>query len=438
MADRIVNASFPSGSASTLGGTLILPKSQGIFTLPVASADAVVWLGVDLEALFPGLTYPQFLLVHAAVDTGEDMTEYLSLTSKVTDTASYNVTRDLASAHATDPSWPVETPWILLGANGDKRIEISGNPPKISIIEQGATYDATVNVITFDTYGLALDSDAYAMPTNTIKFGPDTTTLAKGNGKIYHVTDPSTGRARYYLDLAGAKNAGDIYNVASLMFDTDGYFSFSFTDNRNSQAGESPILLNQYGLFLGHADGRPTQLSGPLAFGDFSAQSGQVRLSNAEWVSARNAAGTADVNIARVNAADQVELNLGYTNWTPTITQGVAVSVTVTEAVYSIIGETCHVQVKLAVTGAGTAGQQIVIGGMPTVAQPALFGAGVVAGTAHVLDSGTTNHTGDLMATSATQFKILVDENDDYLGATPSFALASGDTIGFSATYRVI
>lgn len=124
-----------------------------------------------------------------------------------------------------------------------------------------------------------------------------------------------------------------------------------------------------------------------------------------------------------------------YQNWTPTVTQGVAVSVTVTEAVYSIIGKTCHVQVQLTITSAGTSGQVIFIGGLPIAARPVIYGSEAAVGTGFVTDTGTLLYVGTVRANAATTF--IFQDNNTALVVGLGFALANGDKIGFNATYRV-
>lgn len=137
-------------------------------------------------------------------------------------------------------------------------------------------------------------------------------------------------------------------------------------------------------------------------------------------------------------AANPVWASLAeWTDWTPTVTQSGAVTVTVTEAKYSIIGDVCHIYAKLAVTGTGTANNAIVIGGQPAAAQPAV--TGITPGTGTVSDSGIGTYPGLLQLVGATDFRLLDTTGAayDYIGISPNFALANGDTIEFSATYRV-
>lgn len=126
-----------------------------------------------------------------------------------------------------------------------------------------------------------------------------------------------------------------------------------------------------------------------------------------------------------------------WVNWTPTVTQGVAVAVTVTEAKYCIIGKIGTAYCKLAVTGAGTSGGGITVSGQPAAMQPALVGDNTVIGTGMVLKSGVANYVGAVVPISATQWKLLAHAQGDYVGSQPTFALANGDKIAFTATFRV-
>ncbi len=125
-----------------------------------------------------------------------------------------------------------------------------------------------------------------------------------------------------------------------------------------------------------------------------------------------------------------------YTDWTPTVDQGGAVNVTVDEAKYALIGKICHVQAKLTVTGAGTGGNSIIIGGQPAAIQPALT-SGAPAGTGIVVDTGTASYPGILSIVGATTWYIIDAGTRNYVGLNPNIALGNTDVILFSAVYRV-
>lgn len=127
-----------------------------------------------------------------------------------------------------------------------------------------------------------------------------------------------------------------------------------------------------------------------------------------------------------------------WVDWTPTVTQGVGVAVTVAEAKYCIMGKVCHINALLAVTSGGTSGGHIIIGSIPLAAQPAMppSGNSPPFGNGHV-SSGGTNYLGMVYASAATQFRMWDPGTRAIVGSNPAFALANGNTINFTAAYRV-
>jgi len=123
-----------------------------------------------------------------------------------------------------------------------------------------------------------------------------------------------------------------------------------------------------------------------------------------------------------------------WQDWTPTVTQSGSVSVTVTQGRYMTIGDTAIVQVSLSVTGTGTAGNAVVIGGQPAAIQSA--NNAVVLGHAWISDISSANYAGVLVAIGATDWRVVCHTEADYAGTDPSFALASGDAIRFHAAYE--
>jgi hypothetical protein len=124
-----------------------------------------------------------------------------------------------------------------------------------------------------------------------------------------------------------------------------------------------------------------------------------------------------------------------YTDWTPTVTQSGSVAVTVNEAKYSLVGKVCHIYAKLTVTGSGTITNAIVIGGLPV--DSADTNVDSCKGSFMLKDIAAAYYVGSLVIASASTCKLLTDGSGDYVGITPNFALASGDLISLSATYRV-
>lgn len=128
------------------------------------------------------------------------------------------------------------------------------------------------------------------------------------------------------------------------------------------------------------------------------------------------------------------------TSWTPTVTQSGSVTVTVSYAKYSIVGNVAVVRARLAVTGSGTIGNTIVIAGIPAAIASidtdtyAVIGTGFIANTT----AGTIHYHGALVAQGANDWRIITDGSNSYLGINPSFALASGHTIALQAAYFIV
>ena len=132
------------------------------------------------------------------------------------------------------------------------------------------------------------------------------------------------------------------------------------------------------------------------------------------------------------------------TDWTPTVTQSGAVTVTENWAVYSRFGRWIHAQFHVSCTASGTAGSAIIIGGLPATAAGA--GIGVLhLGVGAFVDASDTNRTYPFAFNleSSTTLSLHKDSTigdiQPRLGETGNdafaLALASGDTIGGTFSY---
>lgn len=139
----------------------------------------------------------------------------------------------------------------------------------------------------------------------------------------------------------------------------------------------------------------------------------------------------------RVLRLEALEVGGVWTNWTPTIDQAGAVACTVTEAKYSRIGKVVHAYAVLAVTAAGTANNNIVIGGIPSAVGITL--AACCVGSFVLIDSGgnTPYRVGAVYTASVSTVLLIVDAATAPVGQDPNFALANGDAITFTITYRI-
>lgn len=128
----------------------------------------------------------------------------------------------------------------------------------------------------------------------------------------------------------------------------------------------------------------------------------------------------------------------GWRDWTPTVTQLGNVTVTVDRAKYVVIGNTVHIMAELRVTGAGTAGNAIEIGGIPTAVQPSgLIALGVsTIGTCSVLDQGVAVYYGFTVVQTASTFRLRDSNTRGEIGSNPNFALANTDVITLRGSYE--
>ena len=141
-------------------------------------------------------------------------------------------------------------------------------------------------------------------------------------------------------------------------------------------------------------------------------------------------------NIERLES--QIEIGR-WVDWTPTVTQSGSVTVTVNYATYVVDSSgKVTINCRLTVTGSGTAANLISIGGIPSNAQPKRFGGLTTIGIATIQDSGTKTYGGlSVIATSASEFRFIGFDQANFVGVSPNFALASGDTITFLITYEI-
>jgi len=126
-----------------------------------------------------------------------------------------------------------------------------------------------------------------------------------------------------------------------------------------------------------------------------------------------------------------------WMDWTPTVTQSVAVTVTVTYARYVVFGDSAIIIARLGVTSAGTGNNVISVAGLPTIAQIANPNTLGVIGTGLVTTGGgTTIYQGALIGFGANELRFFAHNATNYFGVVPNFALANGDVISFQAAYE--
>ena len=134
---------FAEETAQLFGGYQIVGKNTGTFAAAVSAVATTIDIGKNI-------TPPFWILVRGYNSAGAADYEYITVNTLSSGTT-YNVTRDASDGTSThtDPAWPAGTPYLVLGNEGDGRIETYANSgfPKMSFLRQGATPNAATEYI---------------------------------------------------------------------------------------------------------------------------------------------------------------------------------------------------------------------------------------------------------------------------------------------------
>lgn len=255
---------FVQNAAFAVGGWLILAKNEGTLAANVLAADTSIDFG-------QAMTAGDFVVMRAF-----GLVEYLAIGSLVSGTR-YNVTRSLDPSGAND--WPQGTVYLVLGQSGNGRIELNANDtPRISLIIQGATYNAQKEMIRLGDlnggwgYGSAKQGLAiglYESGKNNIVIDEDgnfkirrhSTDILRFNATDAFIDNPLTIGTAGGLFLASgtfaAPTAGwKIYNNGSGPGSIEGYSGNTLQTALNSAGqivgGGGAVKLDANGLRLNH------------------------------------------------------------------------------------------------------------------------------------------------------------------------------------------
>lgn len=167
---------FAQNTVSVIGGWLLVTKNEG--TIPVGQDVGTGDTTIDFGQ---AMTTNDFVLFRAAGSV-----EYIQVLTLSAGTR-YNVTRNLDGTGAN--AWPSGSVYAVLGNSTNGRIEINANStPRISLIKQGATYNAQTELLRVgdlnggwtygaETYGFAAGEYASGKawvsvdPTNGFRIG---------------------------------------------------------------------------------------------------------------------------------------------------------------------------------------------------------------------------------------------------------------------------
>lgn len=121
-------------------------------------------------------------------------------------------------------------------------------------------------------------------------------------------------------------------------------------------------------------------------------------------------------------------------SWTPTISQPSALTIsTFSTRSYQRVGKMVNAWASFTIGSAGTAGNVIVIGGLPVAAA----NSADIHGTYWYFNNIGLFQTGDVAGDSTTTFKMIVQGASNYYGNNPSYAATSGDLVRFQVSYPV-
>lgn len=124
---------FAENTITLLGGWFWVTKGQGVLAYAVAAADTNIDFGISM-------TVGDFVVFRSSLAV-----EYMQIGSNIAGYR-YNVTRNLDGSGAND--WVAGSPFATLGASGNGRIELNAyDTPRMSILKQGATYNATTELL---------------------------------------------------------------------------------------------------------------------------------------------------------------------------------------------------------------------------------------------------------------------------------------------------
>ena len=192
---------FAQNSASIIGGWFVIPKASGTLSADVDDVQTTIDFGQTM-------TQNDFVLLRTS-----GAVEYIQVGTLDSGTT-YNVTRDVDGSGAN--SWPSGQVYMVLGNVGNGRIELNAqDTPRISILEQGATYNAQTELVRLGD----LDGNwGYSSPTDGLALGE----YAANKSNL--TWDPTNGlRLRTYNDtVVQLDNAGNASIEGVLNLGNDG------------------------------------------------------------------------------------------------------------------------------------------------------------------------------------------------------------------------
>lgn len=133
---------FTSSNQMAVGGNIIISKDAGKLGADVSAVATTVNFG-------KAMTSNDWIKIQGPDSAGSNALEWMKVGTLVSGTT-YNVTRDVDGSGAN--AWLKDTPFVVIGANGDSRIElVAGAPSTIQLITQGAAWNSTTTQASMST-----------------------------------------------------------------------------------------------------------------------------------------------------------------------------------------------------------------------------------------------------------------------------------------------
>jgi hypothetical protein len=169
---------FAENTVQIIGGWFMIPKRGGVLPASIITSTVNIDWGQAMNA-------GEFILLRSA-----GQVEYMSINSLVSGTT-YLTNRNWDGSGLNN--WPAGTPFVVLGVSGDGRIELNASAtPRISLIRQGATYNAQTELVRIGDLGALgpYSAETWGIGMGEYAAGKTSLFVDQVNGiRIYNGTD---------------------------------------------------------------------------------------------------------------------------------------------------------------------------------------------------------------------------------------------------------
>ncbi len=334
-----------SSNQMAVAGNILVSKDAGKLGASVSSVATTVDFG---KALTPG----NWIKIQGPDDTGTAALEWMLIGTLVSGTT-YNVTRNVDGSGAN--GWLKDTPFVVIGANGDSRIElVAGATASLQLITQGATWNTQTIQASMSTVAGAITAGAGTVNINSsgvvINNAAPSFVLKDNAGNLDKIYFNAT--ASNVLEIRNISTSGSIENIIKVGSNNRVVFRLSdtvtrFNNNLDDIDFEVGTLLSTQAI---HVDGGAEYVSffGTSANGIFIVDNGtdkRLEIGQDHYIPTRNASNKTvyfneakqdmDFNVKGDNtdylifvdaSADKVGINTGTPSYTLDVDGDVNVS----------------------------------------------------------------------------------------------------------------